>query len=168
MMVSVFVSREFGFGLKLSSSQLAAVNRKREGECYIDSDVPILKMGSDKKPILKTSPFVRYLHYGVKYKGYWSYEDMIIQLEDCIDCLLTLFPHFDFYFLFDHSNGHDHMQPDGLSVTKCNEYFGGSQPFMRDLIVGEENTNKFPAINKLNLSKHSACNLKRMILDHFM
>jgi hypothetical protein len=69
MMVSAFVSREFGFGLKLSSSQLAVVNRKREGECYIDSDASILKMGSDKKPILKMSPFMRYLHYGVNYEG---------------------------------------------------------------------------------------------------
>jgi hypothetical protein len=149
MMVSAFVSREFGFGLKLSRTQLEIVNRKRDGEVYVDSSAAVMKMGTDKKQPLKNSPFVKFLHYGVNNEGYWCYEDMIIQLEDCVDCLLALFPYFDYYFMFDHSNGHDRMRADGLSVAKCNKYFGGSQPFMRESKILKEDIRNFPATNKL-------------------
>jgi hypothetical protein len=151
IMVSAFVSREYGFGLNLTQSQLAVVNKKREGESYVDSSAATLKMGTDIKPVLKSSPFVKYLHYGINNEGYWSYEDMIIQLEDCVDCLLTLFPQFDYYFMFDHSNGHDRMRPDGLSSTKCNKNFGGSQPIMRNSVILKEDIKSFPAINKLKV-----------------
>ena len=57
---------------------------------------------------------------------------MVLQLEDCIDCLKSLFPEYDIIFLFDHSNGHDCLQPDGLSITKICKNFGGKQPKMRD------------------------------------
>jgi hypothetical protein len=41
---------------------------------------------------------------------------MVLQLEDCIDCLQVLFPSYEYHFLFDHSNGHDRMQPEGLNA----------------------------------------------------
>jgi hypothetical protein len=149
LMVSAFVSREFGFGLKLTNSQLTVVNNKRSSEFYIDSAAAIMRIGTDKKPKLTSSPFVKFLQYGVNNDGYWSYEDMILQLEDCVDCLLTLFPHFEYYFLFDHSNGHDRMKPDGLCINKCNKNFGGCQPRMRESKVTHENIGNFPATNKI-------------------
>jgi hypothetical protein len=48
MMVSAFISREFGFGLKLSRTQLDIVNRKRDGEVYVDLSAAVMKMGTDK------------------------------------------------------------------------------------------------------------------------
>jgi hypothetical protein len=41
---------------------------------------------------------------------------MVLQLEDCIDCLTMLHPVFDYLFLFDHSCGHDQQQEDGLNA----------------------------------------------------
>jgi hypothetical protein len=56
---------------------------------------------------------------------------MILQLEDIIDVLKCLYPDYEYLFLFDHSNGHDRLQPDGLSITKISKSFGGKQPKMR-------------------------------------
>jgi hypothetical protein len=86
---------------------------------------------SNKEP-LADSPFIRYLLYGTNLEGYWSYEDLTIQLEDIVDCLKCIYPQFDYYFLFDHSNGHARKQLDGLSVPKLSKNFGGPQPIMRD------------------------------------
>ena len=57
---------------------------------------------------------------------------MVNQMEDCIDCLKILYPQFDYLFLFDHSNGHDRMKPDGLNARNVSVFFGGKQPKMRD------------------------------------
>jgi hypothetical protein len=137
VMVSAFVSRDFGFGMKFTIDQLSAINNKRKDECYMDSQSAILKRGKAEKEPLSDSPFVRYLLYGANLEGYWSYEDMILQLEDIVDCLKTIYPQFDYYFLFDHSNGHDRKRPDGLCVNKVSKYYGGSQPIMRESVVIE-------------------------------
>lgn len=52
-----------------------------------------------------------------------------------MDCLHVLFPTYDYYFLFDHSCGHDKQRPDGLSVNRLSKYFGGQQPKMRDSMM---------------------------------
>lgn len=59
---------------------------------------------------------------------------MILQIEDCRDVCRVLFPphQFDVRFLFDHSQGHDKLRPDGLSVAKMNLQFGGVVPKQRD------------------------------------
>jgi hypothetical protein len=84
-----------------------------------------------QKKILTTSPFVQSFEYGNSNEEYWSYECMVLQLEDCIDCLQVLFPSYEYLFLFDHSNGHDRMQPEGLNTKRINKNFGGKQPMMR-------------------------------------
>ena len=48
-----------------------------------------------------------------------------------MDVLNVAFPSFEFVFLFDHSNGHDRLQPNGLSLSKINMKHGGRQPIMR-------------------------------------
>jgi hypothetical protein len=136
VMVSAFVSRNFGFGLHLIIDELSVVNYKRRGECYIDKESAILKRGKAEKEPLTESPFVRYLLYGAaQLEGYWSCEDMILQLEDIVDCLKTIYPQFDYYFHFDHSNGHDRKCPYGLCVNKLRKYYGGSQPKMHNFMV---------------------------------
>jgi hypothetical protein len=134
LMISSFVSRELGYGYNLNSEQLDKVNRERmrnDRKKYKDESAATLKNGSSVKRRLTSTPFTRILEYGANSEGYWTYDAMVLQLEDCVDALQILFPQFDFIFLFDHSNGHDRMQPDGLNMRKMNKLFGGQQPKMR-------------------------------------
>jgi hypothetical protein len=64
------------------------------------------------------------------YDGYWTYESMVLQLEDTLN-----YPAYDLLFLFDHSNAHDRLQPDGLNINKVNKYYGGKQAMMRDSVL---------------------------------
>ena len=132
VMLSSICSRELGYGCTVSDSTLKLINEKRKGEKYSDEKAAIIKNGTSNKPELKTSPFVRELEYGASHDGYWSYEFMVLQMEDCIDCLTVMFPSYDFLMLFDHSNGHDRLQPNGLNINKINVRHAGKQPTMRD------------------------------------
>ena len=58
-----------------------------------------------------------------------------VQFKDCIDVFNVLFPNFDFIFLFDHSNGHNNMQPNSLNANKISICFDGKQPHMRDAVI---------------------------------
>ena len=135
VMLSSLCSRELGYGFELSKAILDEVNIKREGKHYSDSTAAKLRNGTSLKPRLTVSPFVRQLEYRNGLEGYWSYEHMVLQIEDCLDVLHVTHPHFDYLFLLDHSNGHDRLQPDGLSLSKINIKFGGKQPKMRDSIL---------------------------------
>ena len=75
-------------------------------------------LGTTTKAKLTISPFTKMLDIGANHGGYWDFDHMCLQFEDVVDVLKELFPHFDFLFLFDHSNGHDMLRPDGLSITK--------------------------------------------------
>jgi hypothetical protein len=52
-----------------------------------------------QKKELTVSLFLQELEHGANNEGYWTYESMVLQLEDCVDCLQALFPQFYFYFL---------------------------------------------------------------------
>jgi hypothetical protein len=114
------------------------VNGTRVGQAYIDEESAI-KKGSKFKDPLAESTLICYLQYGANLEGYWSYEDVIIQFEDAVDCLKYPYPQYDFYFMFDHSNGHDRIRPDGLNMSKISKYYGGSQPHMRDTLITDDN-----------------------------
>ena len=131
IMLSSFTCRELGYGMQLSKDVIDAVNLRRRGKKYSDVEAANARLGSATKNDLTSTPFVRSLDYGANTDGYWSYDHMIIQLEDCIDVLQYLHPEFDFMFIFDHSNGHDRLQSDGLSTSKINVKYGGKQPHMR-------------------------------------
>ena len=135
IMLSSFCCRELGYGFTPTSECFAAVNSIRAGKEYSDAEAAEKINGTRKKTNLTTSPFVRKLEYRANNDGYWQYEHMITQLEDCVDILRYSFPAFDFVFLFDHSSGHDRMQPNGLSLSKINVRHGGKQPFMRSSII---------------------------------
>ena len=109
LMLSAITSRELGFGFTVSESALEAVNEKRMNMKYSDEKAATVLFGKPEKQKLTTTPFVRELEYGQNKEGYWSYEHMVIQLEDCVDVLKHLYPDFDFLFLVDHSNGHDRL-----------------------------------------------------------
>jgi DNA-binding transcriptional regulator YhcF (GntR family) len=125
IMLSGLMSREFGWGFPMSPEELVMVNQKRLNENYLDAQSAIEKRGNAAKPPLTTSPFVLEFEYGINAQGYWSYEHMVMQLEDCIDCLTVLYPNIDFVFLLDHSCGHDRQREDGLNVAKMSKSFWG-------------------------------------------
>ena len=110
LMVSAFCSREFGFGMPVTQSQLDEFNNKRRNKNYRVSESAIAKYGTPVKRKLTKSPFVRQLEYGANKDGYWDYHQMCIQFEDIVDWLQHFHTSFDFKFLFDQSNGHDMMR----------------------------------------------------------
>jgi len=138
LMISAFQSREFGFGFDMTPDELARVNHKRKGKSYEDTVAAMDVRGSEKKEPLLESPFVVKLEYGANKDGYWTGNHMILQLEDCIDCLTELHgDKYDFYFQFDHSSGHAKAQLNGLDVSNMNKGFGGDL-LRATLIKGED------------------------------
>jgi hypothetical protein len=138
VMVSAFQSREFGFGLELTPEQLNVVNQARRGTKYKDEESAISRLGTAIKKDLPKSPFVKEFEYGASNEGYWCYEHMVLQFEDVVDCLMVLFPQYDYLFMFDHSCGHDKQREDGLNVQRMSKLYGGKQPKMRDTVITHE------------------------------
>ena len=126
LMISAFQLREFGFGFEMTPEKLDQVNRKRNGKSYEDEVAAMDVQGSEKKEPLLESLFVVKLEYGANKDGYWTGNHMVLQLEDCIDCLKERFGNkYDFYFQFDHSSGHAKAQVNGLAASNMNKGFGG-------------------------------------------
>jgi hypothetical protein len=141
VMISAFISREFGFGLKLSQEQLQKVNlARRETKCSDEAAAKETRGGNANKQPLADSPFVVEFEHGANNQGCWRCDHMVLQFEDCIDIVNTLWPEFDCVCLFDHSCGHDCQRPDGLTVTGLNKGLGGAQPRMRDARIGEDDS----------------------------
>jgi hypothetical protein len=65
---------------------------------------------------------------------------MVIQIEDCVDCLSYLYPQFEYEFELDHSSGHNMERPDGLSTTSgvINMGWGGKQRIMRNSVLSKD------------------------------
>ena len=68
---------------------------------------------------------------------------MILQIEDCVDCLKTLYPQYAYEFELDHSSGHNSERIDGLSITAMNLGWGGKQRRMRNSILTKEDLGEF-------------------------
>ena len=132
MTISAFTCRELGFGFTVPSNVLKEVNALRQGTKYSEESAAEEIHGSVFKKELTHTPFVRELEYGKNKNGYWTYDHMVVQLEDCVDILTYMYPDFEFIFFLDHSNGHDRMRPNGLNINRINIKHGGSQPIMRD------------------------------------
>ena len=98
--------RETGFEVCISQMQLDEINYARRDQTFIVVDAALAIHGQALEKDLKQSPFVIYFELSLNNEGYWTYNHMAIQFEDCIDCLKVLFPPFDFAFIFDHSQGH--------------------------------------------------------------
>ena len=135
LMISGIVSQEFGFGMKLSEEDLQKVNDYRRQKHYSDVLAATEKRGTSAKQPLQNSPFVVEFEYGINAEGYWTYDHMVLQLEDCVDVIKVLYPDYDYIFLFDHSCGHDRKRPDGLCVNSIRKNFGGKQAVMRDTAI---------------------------------
>ena len=137
-MVSALQSRETGFGVNISEIQFDEINEARRGRNYVDVDAAMAIHGQATKKDLKHSPFVVYFELGANNEGYWTYNHMAIQFEDCVDCLKVIYPQFDFAFLFDHSQGHAKKLANGLDAYSMNKGYGGAQPRMYESIIKED------------------------------
>jgi hypothetical protein len=103
--------------------------------------------GTTFKSPLKESPFIKYLYIGVNNEGYWNSYYMSLQFEDVVDCLQVLHPHFDFVFLFDHSQGHARKRDGALNALNMSKTYGGAQPIMRDTTIIEGRRRGFLGLN---------------------
>ena len=139
LMLSAFQSRETGFGVQISRIQMEEINEGRQGQNYIDLDAAIAIHGQVGKKNLQESPFVVSVKLGANNKGYWTYNHMSIQFEDCVDCIKVIYPQFDFVFMFDHSQGHAKKLTNGLDAYTMNRGYGGAQPRMRESTIKEHN-----------------------------
>ena len=83
IMVSAFVSEQFGFGMPLSPSQLSKVNDWRASKMGPNPDECTKKR---YKPLTE-SPALRFLKYGKNRDGWWNYEMMAQQCEGIIICM---------------------------------------------------------------------------------
>ena len=121
-----------------------------------------MRGGALKKDMTKDddSPFSVLFEYGANGDGYWTYDHMVLQLEDVVDVLDALFsvpwdgresPHnvfvkseirpktlvrkYEYLFLTDHSCGHDRKRPDGLDVTSLRKGPTSAAKKMRDVQI---------------------------------
>ena len=124
IMISAMTSREFGFGMQLSAEDLVKINKERENKKYSDEEAAVAVHGNSNKQKLTSSPFVIEFDYGKDGEGYWDYNHMVMQLEDCADAVRVLHLAYEYIFLFDHSCGHNKQRPDGLSVNRMIKSFG--------------------------------------------
>ncbi len=87
-----------------------------------------------KLPLTK-SPFVLKFEYGASGDGYWVYEHMVLQLEDCVNCCTVFYPEHNVLFMLDHSCG---QRRGGLNAKNMNKSFGSNQPKMHDTMIHQE------------------------------
>jgi hypothetical protein len=154
-MVSAFQSREFGFGFSLTSTQLEIINTFRQSTRphYTEAESATKLNGTTAKKELSESPFIIYFEYGhgIGKEGYWTYDHMALQFEDCVDCIQALYPDFDSVWTFDHSCGHDRGQEDGLVVGNMQTLWGGKQNKIRPHEIKEANGYLGPHAPKLQV-----------------
>ena len=135
-MLSAFVSREFGFGRDLSDNELAKINHeKRIGKTYIDTEAALEVLKTTQKPMLRESPFVRYLYIGANNDNYRNSFHMSVQMEGVVDCLRILYPEYDVVFLFDHSQGHARKRNGALNAIQMLRAYGGAQAIVRGTTI---------------------------------
>jgi hypothetical protein len=130
--------------------QPAKVIERRQNKKYGDEEATIYLLGSARKKDLVASPFVRYLEYEKGKDEYWSYNHMVLQLEDCTDVFKVLYQQFDIVYESDHSSRHDKEKSDGLTTTPAMLGWenGGKQRSMR----GSELT-----VNNTGTARHGRC-----------
>ena len=64
--------------------------------------------------------FYQDFEYGASYEGYWTYGQMVLQLDNSANILEDLHTGIYFIFLFYHSYGYDIIREDVLNVTEGN------------------------------------------------
>jgi hypothetical protein len=107
---------------------------------------------TEYKEPLTNYPFFWAFEYGQHADGYWTYQHMMLELEDCVDILNVKYPQYNFLFLFDHSCGHDRQREDWLNVKKMSKSFGGqAQRSMCETTIKQSQGNLGPHSRKLQI-----------------
>jgi len=148
LMLSGFVSRELGFGWEISEVQYREINRRREGQMYMDQEAAKKVKGNAAKEPLTKDPSIFEFEPGINAQGWWTYDHFVLQVENVCDVLRVLYPEFKFVFMVDHSCGHDRQREDGLNADNMNKSFGGKQSKLRDTIIKQKDgyLGPYPAI----------------------
>ncbi len=73
--------------------------------------------GSTKKKISDNFTLVRFFEVGVNLEGFWSYNQMTIQVEDIFDVLAVKFPNYKLLFMLNQNSGHGREQEGSLNVN---------------------------------------------------
>ncbi len=81
---------QFGWGLEIDVKKMKEINESRCGKDYFDTTAATAVNGHTKKTELTESPFLVTFGFGGD-RGYWTGNHMILQVEDCIDCLCILY-----------------------------------------------------------------------------
>ena len=101
-------------------------------------DAELIKGSSNKADFPETyDPCLSFFRSGVHHEGYWNSSHTKLQIEDVVDAVKTVFPQFDFVFLFDQSSGHTKMRSDGLHMQNMNVSHGGAVGMMHDTVLHE-------------------------------
>jgi len=125
VVVSAFQSREFGWGVDITEERMVRINEMRNGKEYLDTVAANEVNDTALKPALTTLPFIHLFQFGGK-NGYWTGNHMILQTEDCIDCLKVILDEcYEFGFFFYHSSGHAKKRSHGFDVKSMNKGFDG-------------------------------------------
>ena len=77
-MISAFVSREFGFGMKLSAEELQIVSARGQGKNCSNKSAAFEKRGTFAKQPLFGSPFVAEFDCGINAEGQWMHDHMVL------------------------------------------------------------------------------------------
>ena len=110
IMISASQSREFGFVYPLTVQYIQTINEY----CalhpkYVDMDASTTILGhTHKEPTtMGRNPLCQYSGYGARDEVYWTYELMVLKLEEWINIITALHTGIYFIFLFYHSCGND-------------------------------------------------------------
>ena len=143
------------------------INKSRQGKTYSDKEASctIYNCTALKQP-LTNSPFVQVFQFGVKGEGYWGYNHMVCQLEDCIDCLKVIEPNYDYLFLVDHSSGHERKRQGGLDAKSMRKGYRGIQLFMRSSHIQQADGLLGPFHNPKNPSMEQVGKIQHMQFPH--
>ena len=80
---------------------------------------------------------IRYFDVGIQEDGYWNFNHMALQNEDCVDVLTHTYPHYDIYVLMDQSSWHGKQAPDALHSPSMSVRCGEIQPKMHPTFIRE-------------------------------
>ena len=109
-MILDFLSQEFFFVYLLTVTDIQTIieDHTLHPE-YIDTDTSTNVLGHNhKEPItMGRKYFCQEFEYVKIANGYYTYDWMVLKLEDCTGILKSLHPGIDIMFLFDHICGHD-------------------------------------------------------------
>jgi hypothetical protein len=80
------------------------------------------------------------IYPGANGDPWWDTEQLLKQVGNAIKIFDKTHPEAQALFIFDQSSAHASLPPDALRAFKMNKGNGGAQPFQRDTIIPQSNT----------------------------